>query len=140
MTGINPKIWGKSAWIFLHAITFNYPENPTPEDIRNYKLFFDSLQFMLPCDKCKRNYAGHLTQYPLTDSILSNKNDLIHWLIQIRNLTEPNKVCSLNTIKEEFKQQQTSGSKKSNMKYYVIIGIIILVLAFVLYYVSKNNE
>ena len=32
---MNPKIWGPHAWIFLHSITLNYPENPTPELKKN---------------------------------------------------------------------------------------------------------
>ena len=28
----NNKIWGPDAWLFLHTITFNYPENPSEQD------------------------------------------------------------------------------------------------------------
>ena len=33
---MNPNIWGESAWLFLHTITLNYPENPTFLDKHNY--------------------------------------------------------------------------------------------------------
>ena len=36
---MDPKIWGPSTWLFLHTITLNYPNNPTQQDIDNYKKF-----------------------------------------------------------------------------------------------------
>ena len=36
---MDPEIWGPSAWIFLHTITLNYPNNPTIYDKQNYKNF-----------------------------------------------------------------------------------------------------
>ena len=41
---MNPKIWGPHAWVFLHTITLNFPENPTPEQKKYYK---DFLYFLL---------------------------------------------------------------------------------------------
>ena len=35
----NPKIWGPSTWIFLHSISFSYPEKPTKKDKKNYIFF-----------------------------------------------------------------------------------------------------
>ena len=34
---MEPKIWGEHAWIFLHTITLNYPEEPTFSDKYNYQ-------------------------------------------------------------------------------------------------------
>ena len=53
---MNPKIWGPSAWLFLHTVTFNYPNNPTEEDKRNYLTFFNSLKHIIPCPLCKEHY------------------------------------------------------------------------------------
>ena len=29
---MDPKIWGPPGWLFLHTLTFNYPNNPTKEE------------------------------------------------------------------------------------------------------------
>jgi hypothetical protein len=38
--GLITKIWGESAWIFGHSITFGYPINPSIEQRNNYKNYF----------------------------------------------------------------------------------------------------
>ena len=49
---------GPPAWIFLHSITFNYPVKPSKETQIQYKNFFESLQFVIPCHKCQKNYQN----------------------------------------------------------------------------------
>ena len=80
---MNPKIWGPHAWIFLHSITFNYPSKPTLQDINHYKNFFNNLKYILPCNNCQNHYKNNIDKYPLTDEILSSKQKLINWLINI---------------------------------------------------------
>ena len=29
---MNKNIWGPSGWLFMHSISFQYPEYPTEED------------------------------------------------------------------------------------------------------------
>ncbi len=82
---MNPKIWGPHAWIFLHSITFNYPNNPTNETKKHYKIFFESLQYVLPCDNCKNNYKKKLITFKIDDDVLSCRKNLIKWLIKIHN-------------------------------------------------------
>ena len=71
---MDPEIWGPHAWIFLHSITLNYPNNPTMYDKQHYKTFFTSLQNILPCDWCSRNYKLHLKKFPI-DKYLNCKKD-----------------------------------------------------------------
>ena len=66
---MNPKIWGPHAWIFLHSVSFSYPDDPTEEDKKEYKKFFESLQYVLPCDTCKYNYKKKIKKIKLTDKI-----------------------------------------------------------------------
>ena len=49
---ITPNLWGPHGWKFIHYVTFGYPINPTNQDKENYKMFFLSLQNILPCSKC----------------------------------------------------------------------------------------
>ena len=58
--GFSPKIWGPSAWKFIHTIALSYPDNPTPFDKENYKNFFLSLKKILPCDKCRYHYNENI--------------------------------------------------------------------------------
>lgn len=82
---VEPRIWGPPGWFFLHVITLNYPSCPNEEDKQNMKQFFESLQRVLPCKKCQRNFGEHLVKHPLTDAVLCSKKELIKWLIDVHN-------------------------------------------------------
>lgn len=81
----NPEIWGKHGWKFLHYVAKGYPTNPSDNDKQTYKLFLESIQKILPCDKCKKHYKQHLENFPLNDIILSSKENLENWIINIHN-------------------------------------------------------
>ena len=83
---MKPKIWGPHAWIFLHSVTMNYPDNPTHQDKKEMKDFFNSLRYVLPCEKCSKNLQFNMMKYPLTDNMLSSRDSLVRWLIEIHNM------------------------------------------------------
>ena len=81
---MDPTIWGPHGWIFLHSITYNYPENPS-EDVQKAAInFFSNLDKLLPCDICKTNYSNHLQTYPIEENVTSREK-LMKWLIDIHN-------------------------------------------------------
>ena len=132
---MDPEIWGPQAWTFLHTITLNYPNNPSIYDKQYYKNFFMSLQFILPCDWCCKNYKIHINKYPI-DKYLNSKKDLIKWLILIHN--EVNKIFKKKTIDyTEFIQiyKNIYNKKSCNINWYIvtiIICIIIIILLIIL--------
>lgn len=82
---MKPNIWGPHAWIFLHSITFDYPDKPTTDTKRNYKNFFENIQYVLPCDMCRIHYKKNLKKFKITDKVLSSRKNLIEWLIDLHN-------------------------------------------------------
>lgn len=104
MTTVDPKLWGKSGWIFLHSVTLGYPNNPTEEDKNNYKIFFNSIKNILPCNNCRQNYSNSIEKYNLTDDVLITRDTLVNWLINIRSDDRYtfNKNISVKTILNEI--------------------------------------
>ena len=132
---MNPKIWGPSAWIFLHSVTFNYPDNPTEEIKNKYKVFFESLQFVLPCEKCQNNYKKKLVKYELSPEVLKNKKVLIEWLIDIHN--EVNKkngkrIYSYEEVEKIYKDMYTMKNNNiivnNEINWNTILIIIVIIL------------
>lgn len=84
--GIDPKIWGASAWALIHATAFNAK---TQEDQRMAKHMYYSFLYILPCDKCRKNYDTHLVKLPVPDGVsnLARWSYTIHKRISSRNLT-----------------------------------------------------
>jgi hypothetical protein len=71
MYNIAPAVWGNKTWSLLHILTF-----VSKEDLG--KLFY-YLQFILPCEKCRRSYKEHIEILPIPKT---NKRE---WLIQLHN-------------------------------------------------------
>ena len=82
---IDPIIWGPELWKFMHYLTISYPENPTNEEMNTIYNFFQTIQTVLPCEKCRYNFKYHLENTPLNKEILSNNVHLIKWLYNIHN-------------------------------------------------------
>jgi Erv1 / Alr family len=84
--GLITKIWGPGAWIFLHSITFCYPNEPTEEHKTVYKRFFKLLGYVLPCQYCKdykKIIKTGITE--LNDDVLKNRESLTKWLYYVHD-------------------------------------------------------
>ena len=80
-----PDVWGPHGWKFIHFVTLGYPNNPSKEQKKTYKIFFESLKTTIPCSICANHYTEHLKKFPLNDNVLSNKQELIEWGINVHN-------------------------------------------------------
>lgn len=90
--GLLPKIWGPHLWEAIHSISFSYPVNPTIDEKNNFKNFFQSLSFVLPCAYCRNSYAEFIkpnniehSNLELNDNCMENRDTLTLWLWKIHN-------------------------------------------------------
>ena len=78
------SIWGPSAWRFLHAVTFAYPEVPSEEHKDAARNLFRSLKLMLPCGDCCTHYCAGFSLDPV-DKHLESREALSRWLVGFHN-------------------------------------------------------
>jgi hypothetical protein len=117
---IGPTVWGPVTWQSMHYISLGYPIDPTPEQKEIYKNYYLSYQIILPCSVCANHYKENLKKVPLTDDILSTRDKLIQWVIDIHNevnIIKNKKVLSYeeayNDINSLTKICNHKASKKS---------------------------
>ena len=79
-----PQEWGPGAWKFLHTITFSYPESPDQKTQERTYRFFDALQHVLPCSKCRGHYSNQFRR--ITSSTFRNRESLTRWLVDLHNV------------------------------------------------------
>ena len=79
---LDQKIWGPSAWLFLHTVAYAYPHNPTKDDKKSMKTFIESFRCILPCVICKKHFEENLKKIPLR---LNSRAELFEWTIDLHN-------------------------------------------------------
>lgn len=79
-----PQEWGPAAWKFLHTITFAYPESPDHKTQEHTYHFFEMLQHVLPCSKCRGNFRDKFRQ--ISTSTFRSREALTRWLVDIHNV------------------------------------------------------
>jgi hypothetical protein len=143
---LNPKVWGPHGWFFIDSIVLSLPNKLSYEQKNIYKNFFTSLQDILPCEGCRKHYKQNLIKYPLTDTVLSTKENMIKWVLNVHNNVrrDANKIpISIKQYFEYYNKQYDDNynnnkiSKDCNFKYYISI-IIILILILIIFYKFKS--
>lgn len=97
---IPPQVWGPFFWNVIHIVALGYPTEPTYTHKKAVKEFFESLQVIVPCPKCRRHFADHLIKYPITPH-LDARTDLFKWTVVLHNAV--NKALG----KPEFTEKET---------------------------------
>lgn len=129
MGKIGPEFWGPPAWKFLHIVALAYPENPNEYEKQSYKNFYTIIKDILPCKLCGEHYTQHLKNYPLDDIILSSRENLVKWTIDIHN--EVNKLNNKTVYGyDKAIELITQPYQQSNSLLYLFIGIILGLLIY----------
>jgi hypothetical protein len=82
---MDPTIWGPKLWFVIHTLALNYPDNPNYEQKRLHEDFFNSLVFLIPCDKCRVHYRQHINNNPVVNH-LKDSNTLFKYTIDLHNV------------------------------------------------------
>ena len=131
---IKPAIWGPHGWKFLHYVSLGYPVNPSHEDKSNYKNFYHSLQYVLPCEKCAMNYKQNLVKLPI-DNHLENRDSLVKWVIDIHNLVNN----ELGKDKVEYEEALSLHiNEESKLVDYCFKGAVLIIILYFLYQILRK--
>lgn len=134
--GLDPNIWGPKGWFFLHSIALTYPPNPTDEDKKNYKVFFETLGGVLPCLDCQNHYKKNIKKLPIDDNLENNKK-LNRWLVEIHNEVNKSTGKPLVNYNEYIENYKKIYENKTNYLYYIIIILFIIILFFIYYHINN---
>jgi len=119
---VNPYSWGNGAWIFLHCITYAYPEFPTEQEQKHYCAFFMNLGNVIPCPSCREHYIEWCKKFPCS-KFLKNRMSLSKWLYEMHNfvnfkLNKPlidNFETSQKLIMKQILYQQEKYNKSNSL-------------------------
>lgn len=84
--GMLTTVWGPSQWHVLHTMSFNYPVNPTMKDKRNYRNYILSLQYVLPCGKCRENLKKNFEKLPILMKHMKSRHTFSKYIYDLHEL------------------------------------------------------
>jgi hypothetical protein len=84
--GMLTSVWGPAMWHYLHAMSFNYPVEPSENDKRNYRDFVMKLKYVLPCKYCRINLKKNLKSKPLTICHMKNRETFSRYIYELHEL------------------------------------------------------
>ena len=84
--GMLTTVWGPGMWHSLHTISFNYPINPTCDEKRKYQSYILSLQYVLPCGKCRKNLVKNFKKLPLKWSNMESRATFSLYIYKLHEL------------------------------------------------------
>jgi hypothetical protein len=93
--GMLTSVWGPPMWHYLHAMSFNYPHEPTCENKRNYQSFILNLENVLPCGKCRKNLKKNFKKLPLTWKDMKSRATFSRYIYNLHELI--NKMLGKNS-------------------------------------------
>ena len=121
--GFLTNVWGPSMWLTLHTISLNYPCQPTKVQKKQYRTFFDSLQHVLPCGKCRENLGSNFKCTKYGDHVFDNRETLSKWVYQLHKcvnkmLGKTNSVSykKMRHTFENFRARCPTSYKKKNKR------------------------
>lgn len=134
---LDPKVWGSKGWFFLDSIILSYPEEPTYEQRKMFKMFFTMVGDMIPCAKCRVNYKAHLQELPLTEKELANNATLTSWWLSIQNAArasigkKPYSLGEFNNYYNNAYINQDAHGNRNKLKMQVLIIVCLIALYFI---------
>ena len=135
-----PTVWGPHAWFFLESVAMAYPAKPNYNEKKAADNFFNSLRYIIPCEKCRKNYNSHLKTNPLNDKVLSSRDNLFMWIVKVHNSVDPSKKRSYDdTFKYYMKQyglSNESNEVEESMLSMTSKFLILLIFVFIIIYLS----
>ena len=78
-------VWGPRALTFLHAVTFAYPQSPSPRQRRDYHGFFQAVSRVLPCAVCARHFAARIDALSPESDVFGSRATLTRWLYEVHD-------------------------------------------------------
>lgn len=124
---MDAREWGPPAWKFLHCIPVGYTDQPTAEDVENYRQFYYYLGKVLPCSLCRNHYQTLDISRP-KDADLLNRDTLAEWTDRLHR--------RINSEREPLPE-------KSGCLQWVLFSVLLLLIlisAIVLFYIYRSRQ
>lgn len=139
---IPPQEWGACVWRSLRWVAEGFPDEPSDADRDHYRVYFESLAYVLPCERCQQHYRENWKKHPIQ---LQSRDMLKRWLYEIyKESTKQPDFTYEQWLSKTSTRDMTSTSSSSSaveMTLAVCVGIVIGVGGYMYYNsISQKRE
>jgi len=137
---LNPDVWGKWYWGFLHTISITYPNYPNAITKKKYYELINNFPLFIPCQKISTDFSKLISNYPVSP-YLDNRDSFIKWVHFIHNkinekLEKP--IIPLNQFYinyyDKYKPTSVKFAEFNKIKQKIVYIVIIIAILFSIYY------
>ena len=116
----NLNNWGHPLWCILHLLSMLI----NMKDIEKMKILLENLQYLIPCNKCKKNYKIKLQKYlkngdEWRETVLNHKKILIYSLIIMHQQINIENNKKRSSVHEYYKYWLSRRNKKRLLEIYL---------------------
>lgn len=117
--GMLTTVWGPSMWHYLHTMSFNYPNNPTKEEKKQYKNFILQLQYVLPCKYCRVNLKNNFKHMPIKECHMKNRFTFSKYIYDlhefVNKMLKKKSNLSYCDVRERYEHFRARCTKKEKL-------------------------
>jgi len=137
---LNPEIWGKWYWGFLHTIAISYPSYPNAVTKKKYYELIQNFHIFFPIEHISTHFLKLIETYPVAP-YLDTRETFIKWVHFIHNkinekMEKP--TISLHDFYIQYYQNYKQDTFNYKLREKVIYIIIIVILVIFIYYLYNK--
>lgn len=146
---LDPNVWGKHYWFFLHTIAITYPLRPNEATKKKYYELIQNMPLFIPSIKLGDKFITYLEKYPVS-SYLDSRIQFMKWVHFLHNkinedLNKPkiNFQESIRQYYNHYKPKETIEYKTYKFKkkvFFIVVCIFIVMIGFILYYTDYYKK
>lgn len=153
--GIVPKQWGPYVWATIHLVCMGAPDVLDAMQQIQYKAFFQSLPFVIPCSSCSTHLIENYKLIPFDDRLTGNK-DLFRWSVELHNLVNQQLNTPAMTFDDAYAKWRKvcdsvaivdSEKNKESKNHFTVITVTVAIatallfsLVVLLFWIYNNKK
>jgi hypothetical protein len=142
---LNPEVWGKWYWGFLHTIAVSYPKHPNSTTKRKYYDFIQSLPLFIPVETISTDFSKLLSIYPVAP-YLDNNASFVKWVHFIHNKINEKLERETITMDEFYVNYYNHYKSKKDIHYefkkirekIFFVSLIVTIVGLIYYLYHKS--
>lgn len=130
VTIIPPEVWGPRYWYFFHLTLELFPIYPSPVEQEHFYDFLKVFLKNIPCDECRTDFIGWVTQNP--PPVNNGSNLLKSWGTDAHNAVNQKlgKPLFFGDVRYDFLttpaiSSEISSSSSSNDLFFILLWIFV---------------